>query len=534
MFNKNLHRLNNTISRAEFLKLAFKGGGVYALAQFLNACGVQEPPFPTATREAFLASLTPEQRAAVTAALNPTGTLQRTATDTPKPTQTYTETPASTEVVIKPRQLPDLARRKGVDFATFLTYWDVGDVLPGREKAKELGLEIGTRLQLGAGEFASGKLFKNFPWKNVLDDWSDIQESFASGQVLLSDRLDKEIINRIHTMIDFAVANGLDSNVSIGNIIGSAGDKLLDTGLLGTKNSSEEYWRILEFITKTKTLILKNINQERDVLGKDGRITEVIAVAEAIGPSGLLWGTPKVNSGLYSLLSGLDPAKVENGDLHIPFQTVKDVTARVFTWAREVDPTNTIKLSIAEDYIWCMSNDNDKGVYGAIWEKFFQLVSDSIASGVPVDSVVEEGTGWVYAIPSYDHVVSRMKAITNLSLSIGDAQYTCAMNDEFPGWKKRPMVDEKADPPQSQTQYFLNMLRAHVDVANGNGFGTYGPMAMGKNSYPEASHKNANAHFYDEKGNPNPVLQATIDYLQTLPDKSTSSFHFPKIEFTRA
>ncbi|MBN2550878.1 MAG: hypothetical protein JXB15_17070 [Anaerolineales bacterium] len=479
---------------------------IYLLSLGLAGC--------TPAGQAVITTLAPTQKASQTPI--PTATSTPLPTSTPQPTAT--EAPTPSETPRKVRLLPDLARRKGVDIAIFLTPWDVLYVQPGREKARETGLEIGTRLQLSADALRAGRLFKNFNWDFVLAEWDQIQPALAEGTIPndIRSRIDLKPIGWVDELIDFAVANGLDPDVSIGNLIGSAGDKFTDMGLLETSFTVEDYWKILEFITRTKTLLVTGVNQARARAGKAGRLTELTAVAEACKVT----GTPLVNSGFYALLTGKDPNKVADGSASISYDTVRQVVNSVFGWAREADPQETISLTLAEDYLWCMSNDNDRDVFKENWAYFLDLLSDCRKDGAPIANVKEEGTGWAYAVPDYEFVRARMQQIVDMGVGIANAEYTCAVNDVFPGWKNRPKVNPGVEPLQAQAEYFTSILRAHVEVAGGRGFGTFGPMAMGENSYPEGlDYPDANAHFFDAQGNPNPAYYAVIDYLETLPDK---------------
>ena len=471
------------------------------LAEILTACGIKAPPNPDTTKDAFYATLTPEQQARVTAALETATTLPPSATATEAPTATEKSTATATKI-IKSRPLPDLARKKGVDISIFLTTWDTTQVLPGREKAADIGLEIGTKLQLGAGEIRSGTIFKNFDWALVLENWDEIQASFKKGEIYepIQKKMGLVVVDRVNALIDFAVTNGLDPEVTIGNILGSAGDKFLDTGLLSTKFSTDDYWKILEFITKSKTVLLININKDREKAGLEGRITDLTAVAEAIGVN----GTPQENSGMYALLAGKNPDKVADGKETVSENIVTNAVANVFTWAREMDPEKTIALALAEDYLWCMSLENDKGVFTEGWQNFYRMLKAWKQAKIPIDKVREEGTGWAYSVPKFSYVIQHMKQVIDLGFGIGDCEYTCSTGDVFPGWKKRPKVNPNVDSLEAQAEYFTTMLQAHYEVAEGKGFGTFGPMNMEGNSYPD----DPNAHIFDKDGNPNPAYYA--------------------------
>jgi GH35 family endo-1,4-beta-xylanase len=335
-------------------------------------------------------------------------------------------------------------------------------------------------------DMACFDVFKKFTtdtWRSMLKDWTNVKAQFDQGVVPAGYQYNWAPSKQV---VENAAAYGM-------KIIGPPllwPNDVLDSVYQG-EFSSEELSHILEFTTKARVLQYK------------GQIQEWIVEAEGIIALGYL----NVNDDFHNK-TGIFYKKLGG-------QTGTDVVVAVARWAKEADPSATLR--IVEDHVLEQRFGN---LQPGLNTRLFSFLKRIKAEGTPIDKVDIENNLWIYSPPTEQHMIDVMKQILDQGFSLATSEATVITSKEFPTWYEQPAAPQKvSDPAKAQADLYNAVLRAYLKVgANGFGFGGTSDAYSWYQYHEKEGGEKVNGMILDQDNKPK---QAYYAIAQTLFDYAT-------------
>ena len=310
-----------------------------------------------------------------------------------------------------------------------------------RELAVANGLTIGTFDVLGAAtefpyvqtmdliasqsimasSFDTRTVFGNFTsagWQTVVTSWDSISKDLDNGTV-------PEHFNYFWDWADgslaFAQREGRTTRVQ--HLLWGSED-VLDSVYTGGF-TADELRKILEFMVKTRVIRYR------------GQINEWDAGDEA--SSNILFGNSRQHF-WYDQLG----------------ETVIDDVCR---WAFAADPS--VKL------VFVVTNilEPPSVLQQQLYDKFLAFLKHFREANVPMHKAAPENNLWIYARPTKEDMISKLRAIRDLGYEIASSETTVSISDDPPPWYMHPTkINNVTDKLQAQADLYADLYDAYLTV----------------------------------------------------------------------
>lgn len=324
---------------------------------------------------------------------------------------------------------------------------------PLRDLADERGLTIGAAADVGV-------LLNNQQYADVLaEEFNGVTPENAMKWNPLRPSRDEFNFTRADQLVDFAAANDMDVR----------GHTLVWYSQLPSWLTSQE-WTREELMTILETHIKTVVGHYEE--NYPDQVTKWDVVNEAIADSGT-----ELRSNIW--LDTIGPEYI----------------AMAFEWAREADPD-------AELYY----NDYNIAAQGGKSDAVYELVSDLVDDGVPIDGVgFQAHLSTEYPAPSATDLESNMQRYEDLGLEVAITE----LDVRIPLGSDGEPSDEQL---QTQADYYKRFMQLCLLAENCNDFRLWG-FTDAESWVPGTFEGTGAALIFDEQYNPKPAYDALLEAL---------------------
>lgn len=315
-----------------------------------------------------------------------------------------------------------------------------------------------------AAELDQSMVFGNFQvedWKNILVNWSTIQEQLDKGILPQGFNYKWNLADR---MVNFAESNGMQ--IKAQHLL-SGGDDSPDSVINGGFNNAD-LTKILEFMVKTRVLNYKGVINEWE------GASETFTINAYGSDLQKFW---------YTRLG-------------------EGVIGKVFQWAHEANPK--AQLNITEDHV--LDPDNPQVTQG-----FLNLLRRLKQDNIPVDTAVIENNIWAYTPPNKDTMIQILKEIKNMGYKIGPSETTVSVSDHDPLYQDRQKLVTITNKDQAQAKIYRDLLEAYLTVGNQFGLGGFSDAVSWLTAI---GHPEAEAMIFDKDYQPKSAYWALLEVLK--------------------